>query len=108
MITVKVWEHGVELSGHANSATAGEDLICAAASGIWYAFSSAMNNDREHGWVKYTECEQPGYTRLTIQYASPGKEERIQAHLDMLKCGFRLLAENYPKNVRIKKAAGVD
>lgn len=85
MISV-IYEPGVprlKLSGHAGYAPSGSDIVCAAASILAYTLAEggAEIEERSDGGMYIT-----GNRR----------------GMELIAGGYRLLAENYPKNVRFE------
>lgn len=81
-----VYEPGkrrITVSGHAGQAPRGRDIVCAAASILAYTLIEGGADAEELG---------AGALRLT----GHGRELRLIAG------GYRLLAENYPQNIRFE------
>ena len=82
---------GLEVTGHANAAEYGKDLICAAVSSIltggFNAFSEEDMNEcsLEEGYAKVVVCSDKG-----------------QIILDTLIVQLKTIEISYPKNIKIK------
>ena len=82
----------VHIEGHANRATDGGDLVCAAASGMFYALCGYLFNfKRDSLKINRLECG------LADLECGPECEDYIQ----MTCLGFYQLAMSYPENVAI-------
>ena len=91
----------LRVEGHAGSAPAGEDLVCAAVSVlVWTLLAEAEAEERFHmeavtdeeNAVIDVRCCPEGATVWACRYL-----------FDIVMSGFALLAENYPEYIRIDK-----
>ena len=84
----------LEVRGHANSAPHGEDLVCAAVSGI---LGGGFNNLRNH---KDYEL------KLDEGYALFKSDSPLDAHdevvIETIVCGLNTICEGNPKFIEIK------
>lgn len=96
MIQITHKEGCITIDGHAGYAPAGQDIVCAAVSALVATFLASIE-ELTTDKIKATENEQ-GQIQ-TIQYKSlsaPG-----QVLLGSFFVGIRMIADNYPANVRI-------
>ena len=90
------------VEGHAGSAPAGQDLICAGASVLCYTFSAACRAAEKAGRGRVTECLfSPGLARL----ACATEDAATAAALQAVARGFALLAQAYPGYLRYAEGA---
>ena len=91
-------EYSVSIEGHAGYCSEkGKDIVCAAASILYYTFGEMLNEHRNEllslemsdgdGVVCIKWCPQEGYADI------------IDTIYNMFLTGIRLLHENYPNNV---------
>lgn len=94
MINVTYDKHSITMSGHAGSAPAGEDLICAAASTLITALAETMakHKDKLSGYSVKLESGD-AYVKVT-----PTEEfkETCDGAFEMALSGFELLSSLYP------------
>ena len=102
MTTVKYDPEALCMSvkGHAGSAPAGEDLVCAAASILAWTLVDMVTETAEfYGHVKVREHG----AEITVRAAPDDDcEERCRAVFETVACGFSLLAEKYPEYMRFE------
>ena len=96
MIEVAITQNRVCMQGHARYAEHGKDVVCAAASILWYAVTEKLEKDK----INHKMFEKDGYAELVIQKPN----ETTATVLDTMKCGIKLLAENYPEKIFLKKS----
>lgn len=89
----------MKIEGHAGGVH-GSDLVCASVSALWYAVTEKLIKDH----VKFQMHEESGYAELVIETPNP----KTDTVLDVLRCGTKLLAQNYPKKIFLKNMQGVD
>jgi len=96
MITVTFGPHSIAAVGHADTAPAGQDLVCAAVSTLFYALHMGL--------------EAIGGVDVEISRLRPG-EGHIEAHnttreadgmFTMVKTALSGLAESFPDAIQIK------
>ena len=96
MIQITHTEGSITIDGHAGYAPAGQDIVCAAVSALVATFITSiveLTTDK----IKATENEQ-GQIQ-TIQYRNLSAQGQVL--LDSFFVGVRMIADNYPANVRI-------
>lgn len=99
MIIVKKYEHegvctGFNCSGHAGFADEGQDIVCAS---VTSALQLTVNGITE-------VLKQPAKVDVReneIEFLLSGHTDTAIAFLDAFMLHLRLLAEEYPKNIRI-------
>ena len=95
MTTVSVREDGIEISGHANYAEIGKDIVCAGMTALTQALIWSLKNlTRDE-----IECEiSPG--RADIHYRNLSEEGKLL--VDSFFIGVCLIADEFPDHVRIE------
>lgn len=101
VITVEQTEHSITIEGHAGYAPHGQDIVCAAVSALVAAFVASVE--------ELTGDEiQADMTagNAVIRY------ENLSANAQLLMgsffVGIRMIADDYPNNVKVVHGAGVD
>lgn len=98
MITVEYSRkgHRVTARGHAGSAPCGHDLICAAVSAVTYTLAENIRVMQEKGWLRsHTVKLEPGDAVICADPA-PGHRRQVEAAMDAVCAGYRILAETCP------------
>ena len=95
MIEVKVSKGLIDISGHADYAEPGKDIICAAFSMLVQNFYWSVNDFTDDCIVAITEEGQ--IKQLKLSTLSDGTKLLIQS----FALGVTALAENYPENINI-------
>lgn len=95
MIAVSVRKDGIIVSGHANYAEPGKDIVCAGVTALTQTLIRSMENlTRDE-----IECEiSPG--RADIHYRNLSEEGRLL--VDSFFIGVCLIADEFPEYVRIE------
>lgn len=89
--------------GHAGTAPAGRDLVCASASILAYTALEVLQEARDAGEAASAfHREERGHMTMESDFCDRGVKERV----DAVCTGFRLLAEQYPRYVRFEKTFG--
>ena len=98
MLEVRYWPQSLRLcvQGHAGAGRPGEDLVCAAASGLVWALAEALS---EQG------AEMPERGRAILQARAKSEEEARswRAAFDVIAGGFVALGRSYPEHVRMRR-----
>lgn len=90
----------LRLTGHAGSAEAGKDLVCAGASALICALAGACEGHQADGRIASVESKLlPGDALVHVK---PTKDAPDLARLvvESFVFGFQMLAESYPEYVR--------
>ena len=95
MIAVSVRKDGIEVSGHANYAEAGKDIVCAGMTALTQTLIRSMQGlTRDE--IEYEVS--PG--RADIHYRNLSEEGRLL--IDSFFIGVCLIADEFPEYVRIE------
>ena len=87
--------HRVTVQGHALSGEVGRDLVCAAVSTLTYTLVEFVRSiEAEKTDIRLYKGR--AYVSASV---SENKKERLTNGFDDICRGFRILAENFPKNV---------
>lgn len=94
MIEVTVREHEISLSGHANYAEAGRDIVCAGVTTLMQTMIRSIE-DLTEDKIEYSIS--PG--RVDIKYGN--LSEKSKTLVDSFFIGICMIAEEFPEYVRI-------
>lgn len=95
MIAVCVRKDGIEISGHANYAEAGKDIICAGVTALIQTLIKSAD-DLTEDKIEYEIS--PG--RADIHYRDLSKEGKLL--VDSFFIGICMIADEFPNRVRIE------
>lgn len=96
MIVVNVQQDRITVSGHAEYAEPGKDIVCAAISTLTQVFIASVE---ELTAAKIYHAVTSGYTVIDIIEST----ERAQVLIDSFFIGCQMVAEQYPEYVRVTK-----
>lgn len=85
----------LRVEGHAGYAARGSDIVCAAASILFYTLANHLS-ERKEAEVQVTKRN--GGAFLTA------RGEEAEKDLALILTGFFLLQESYPEHVRVQKS----
>lgn len=94
MIEVSVRENKISVSGHANYATEGQDIVCAGATALVQTLIKSIE-DLTEDEIEYDIS--PG--RADIKYGN--LSEKSKTLIDSFFVGICMIADEFPENVRI-------
>lgn len=94
LITITRYDGGVKIRGHANYAEPGKDIVCAAVSTLAQTLIQSFLQLAED---TITYDIQPGAVDMKFRYLS----ERGKVLIDAFFIGCRMIADEYPDNVRV-------
>lgn len=94
MIEVSVRENKISVSGHANYATEGQDIVCAGATALVQTLIKSIE-DLTEDEIEYDIS--PG--RADIKYGN--LSEKSKALIDSFFVGICMIADKFPENIRI-------
>lgn len=94
MIDITVQPDKITVSGHAGYAEPGKDIVCAAISTLTQVFIASVE-ELTAADIKHAVTS--GYTVIDIKEST----ERAQVLLDSFLLGCRMIADQYPDNVRV-------
>ena len=96
--------HRLTAKGHAGSAPCGQDLVCAAVSGLLFALAQSVYDMHERGFLtEHVVNLEPGEAEISCK----SKYNRcLKTMFDTICNGFRVLAEEYPENIIFLDAEG--
>ena len=86
----------INISGHAEYADSGEDIVCAGASMLSYAIANKclkLNSE-----FKFIEDVEKG-----MNFKNDGTNKEINLLLETLVEGLEMLMDEYPKNIEIRR-----
>ena len=94
MIEISKSGDRLTISGHAGYAEPGRDIVCAAISTLSQVFVASVE---ELTAAKIKTAQTGGYIEIVIEEST----ERAQVLLDSFLLGCRMIADQYPDNVRV-------
>lgn len=94
MIEVSVRRDGIKMSGHANYAVEGKDIVCAGATALVQTLVTSIENLTKDK-IEYDIS--PG--RVDIKYWDLSEKSRTL--VDSFFIGICMIADEFPENVRI-------
>ena len=94
MIDITVQPDKITVSGHAEYAEPGKDIVCAAISTLSQVFVASVE---ELTAAQIKTAQTGGYMEIVIEEST----ERAQVLLDSFLLGCRMIADQYPDNVRV-------
>ena len=94
MIVVNVQKDRITVSGHAEYAEPGKDIVCAAISTLSQVFVASVE---ELTAAQMKTAQTGGYMEIVIEEST----ERAQVLLDSFLLGCRMIADQYPEYVRV-------
>lgn len=94
MVEISVRQDGIKISGHANYAKEGQDIVCAGVSTLVQTLIASIENLTKDK-IEYDIS--PG--RVDIKYGD--LSEKSRALVDSFFIGVSMIADGYPENVRI-------
>ena len=94
MIDITVQPDRITVSGHAEYAEPGKDIVCAAISTLSQVFVASVE---ELTAAQIKTAQMGGYMEIVIEEST----ERAQVLLDSFLLGCRMIADQYPDNVRV-------
>lgn len=91
-VSMTIGDHcDMEITGHANYAERGKDIVCAAASMLAQTVAKRL----EDMGVSNERDMKPGYVRIVCRKA----DENVQNLFEFAKAGYQLLAQRCPEYV---------
>ena len=90
----------LEINGHAGQNKKGEDIVCSAISTLFYTLGQALIDSEEMLEEKITFKDEDGAGYLSCKPKEEYKGNIVRSYWTILE-GFRLVAENYEKYVKL-------
>ena len=94
MIIIQHSKNQIKLIGHAEYAPIGKDIVCAAVSALLQTFIESVDKLTEDK----IKCDISA-GKAVIEYENPS--ERMKLLIDSFFVGVRMIAEEYPQNVKL-------
>lgn len=96
----------IEFKGHAEAGEYGRDLVCAAVSILVQTLARTLQRAEQRGRTKFgADVQEKGPDKDMIKalWADPaiGNRMEIKSYFRFCVNGMRLLAEEYPRNVKV-------
>ena len=99
-ITFKPNTLELEINGHAGQNKKGEEIVCSAISTLFYTLGQALIDSEEMLEEKLTFKDEDGAGYLSCKPKEKYKGNIVRSYWTILE-GFRLVAENYEKYVKL-------
>ena len=99
-ITFKPNTLELEINGHAGQNKKGEEIVCSAISTLFYTLGQALIDSEEMLEEKLTFKDEDGAGYLSCKPKEKDKGNIVRSYWTILE-GFRLVAENYEKYVKL-------
>lgn len=96
MVVVNVHDGTVKIQGHANYASPGKDIVCAAISALTQTFIGTIEKLTDEQ-IKYDISS----GRADIYIENPGEAAKLLIGSFLIGC--KMIADEYPKYVRIEE-----
>ena len=100
MIDIIISDRSVEVSGHANTAPFGQDLVCAAVSTLTYTLINYIKEHSDMFRVKDITADTPGYVYIVAIPHSEDKEKWGWV-FEVIKIGYEMVAEEFAESVTV-------
>lgn len=101
MIEIKYTNNGntgcIEITGHANYAEHGKDIVCSAVSALSQTLIASIEKLEPEADITYNM--QPGFIKLIHGNLS----EKMKTLIDSFFIGVKMVAEQYPDYVKVKE-----
>lgn len=95
----------IEISGHANFAEYGKDIVCAGVSAL---VETALLGLKNVACLEPKVVKKSGYVSIFIAEDEPIDElQKADVILQTLYLGIEDISKTYPQNIRIQKVGGV-
>ena len=91
-------DHSLEISGHANYAEHGKDIVCAAATTLFYTLLYALEGEDD---IDMDYSVTPGAARVTARGTSQKGAAMCDTLFGAMAGGYEMLAAKYPEHVKI-------
>lgn len=92
----------IKVKGHSKTAPSGQDIVCAAATMLVYTLGESVIENQGLLNKRPDVDIKKGEARISCSPKPDGRRD-IETVFNTVLCGFRLLAESYPKAVKIEK-----
>lgn len=92
-------EYGIAIEGHAGCGEKGYDIVCSAASVLFYTYGQSLSESKEM-LEEDTFIDKDGYGHCACVPKKEYEGNIARSYWTIMQ-GFMLLAGNYPDNVKI-------
>ena len=101
MINISIGKNVIEVTGHAGYAPAGQDIVCASVSTLFYTLAQNVRIlECENKLIKSDIVLQEGYSRIKAE-ALEKYENEVNLLFEYIKIGLQLLEHSYSSFVQI-------
>ena len=100
MVTVKIDNYSVVVSGHAGYSKGGQDIVCAGISALTHTLGIALE---KHGGLKNFSHQEDGGLAVMIWSGEPTETAKLL--IDVYKDGLEEIGREYPMSLSIDAEA---
>ena len=102
-VQINVNRHALIIKGHAGAAEPGRDLVCCAVSTLAETLSRYLETRMEDGALEMLmDKVEPGNVQI-IAWPESTNEKQIRALFEMIREGYRAIAEEYPQYIKLRE-----
>ena len=102
-VQINVKRHALIINGHAGAAEPGRDLVCCAVSTLAETLSRYLETRMEDGALEMLmDKVEPGNVQI-IAWPESTNEKQIRALFEMIREGYRAIAEEYPQYIKLRE-----
>lgn len=91
----------LEVTGHAMTASIGQDVVCASVSSLMYGLCAAVAAIPEGRITDGHMVCQPGHADVDAYCADDKTCKRVAYYMEPVLCGLRKIAKEYPLAVKM-------
>ena len=92
----------LKLQGHAGAAACGQDLVCAAVTGLAYALAQRLTElDRSGALQKPPMIRLEAGDALISTLPKEENEPLVQENFNLIQSGLQLLQTHYPDHIKV-------
>lgn len=93
----------LKLQGHAGAAACGQDLVCAAVTGLTYALAQRLTElDRSGALQKPPMIRLEAGDALISAFPKEEYAPLVQENFNLIQSGLQLLQTHYPDHIKVK------
>lgn len=106
MITVTVARYRLRVEGHAGYDEEGKDIVCAAASILFYTLARALQEMESKGELQRFFCRSSKGKAFVGCLPRSDCEQSTALLFETIESGYQLLQEQYKEYLQVSKAGG--
>ena len=90
----------ITIKGHAGTAPAGQDIVCAGVSAVFYNLANVLKYYPDDAWKKPIEFKDESGNAALKVYPKAELEANVRHEYAYCFIGFQMLAEAYPERIQ--------